>query len=56
MRRMSLKGMAGCACWHIDEAKLQPNNADAQIYPSWGGSTIRITSYAEYLILLPVIM
>ncbi len=53
---MSLKGMAGCACWHIDEAKLQPNYADAQRYLLWGGSTIRITRYAEYLILLPVIM
>ncbi len=53
---MSLKGMAGCACWDIDEAKLQPNYADAQRYLLWGGSTIRITHYAEYLILLPVIM
>ncbi len=38
------------ACWHIDEAKLQPNYVEEQRSPSWGGGAIGIIHYAEELI------
>ncbi len=31
-----------CAFWHIDEAKLQPNYADAQRYLPCGGGAIHV--------------